>query len=222
MVYVVVVISIQHGLEIVIVGNRELHRVRVCLTHVALSVVRYVVIILIPVHRCVVVDILLTVAMQVSISFVAVYLPSATDEFVSSRCYLRLVHTHCSARQYCCWWQQHVDDRCTTLKLDVNIDDVHLVDECCLAAVVTTLIVGVLIHHRDNLLLREILNVAFAANIEGRRFCWLFTLDEIVQLVVLQLTKIGSIDNPARFYSCTTVISSSTINYSTTTLVIVY
>ena len=191
-----------------------MYRGRVCLAQVALSIVSHVVAILIVVHRSVVVDILRTVAVHVGISLVAVYLPSATDEFVSSRCHLRRVHTHRGAWQYCSRRQQRFDDWSTTLKLQVNVDDVHLIDEGCIAVVITCLVVGVLIHHRDNLLLGEIFYVALTAHIEGRRLRRLVTLDDEALLFVLQTTEVICIDYPASRNRCARTITAISYNCS--------
>ena len=134
-VYVVVVfLGIHHRLEVVVVGNRELHWLRVCLAHVALGVVCQIVAVLVVVHRCLVVLVLTAVTVKLGIALVGEYLPTATDEFVCARRHPWLVYAHGGAWQYGCRRQKVVDDRCATLKLQVDVDDVHLVGEAYVLA----------------------------------------------------------------------------------------
>ena len=197
---VMVVRGIHHLLQVVVVGHAELHGVRVSLADITLGIVGHIVAVLIPVHRCLVVAVGHTIAMELGIGGVVVDFPATTNQLIGTRCHLGLVHAHGSSRQYGRWRQQLVDDWCTTLKLQVDVDDVELVHQTDTLARFVTLVIGVLIDDGDNLLLRQVVDIAFTTHIERGLLCGLITLDKEAALLVNQVTIVVGIDDPAFLY----------------------
>ena len=91
----VVPLILHHLVEVVVVGHRELYGVRIGLAKVGLGVVRYPIAVLIPVHRCAVVDIGLSVLVCGSILIVGEYFPTGAEDFISTRSDVRNLQTYC-------------------------------------------------------------------------------------------------------------------------------
>ena len=93
---------------------------------------------------------------------------------------------------------QRVDDGCTALELQVDVDDVQLVDQFHVVAVVGTFVVGVLIDDGDDLLRLQVVDVALARDVERGLLRRLVALDGEVALLVGQAAVVLLGDDPSR------------------------
>ena len=155
----VLLLVVHHLLQIVVVGYRDRHMVRVGLAEIGLSIVSYIIAILIPVERVAAWIILYTIGVTLCIVHFLVEFPSTTCYLISTRCYGRRTQCHS------CSWKNNtrLGDvfyiRNTTLELQVDIHHVTLSDRSDVHTRLITLLVVILINHSDNLLLREVEDV---------------------------------------------------------------
>ena len=93
MIDVIVVVCITHHLlQIVVVSHADRHMVRICLAQVCLGIVSQPILILIEIERIYRRCIFYAIDMAFSIRLFVKQLPTATGDFVSTRCYVWLRH----------------------------------------------------------------------------------------------------------------------------------
>ena len=168
MIYIIVVsvLSLQHGLEVMIVGNAQRNGVRVCLAEICLSVVSQIVAVLIPIERISGRCVFDTVDVALGVRLLLEYLPTTTCYLVSTRCYVWLAYSDVGTRQHSLWSLDVLYGRHTTLEEYVNIHHVTLADRGDARTCSIALLIVILIDDGDNLLLREVEDIREAADVQ--------------------------------------------------------
>ena len=164
---VVMFLGIHHCLHVVVVGHAHGHGIRIGTTQVGLGVVGHVVAVLIPVERIGCRVVFHTVGVAFGICLVLEELPTAAGHFIGAGGHFRLAHGVEPSGQDKVRRQDVLHNRHTALKLQVNVQHVTLADGRYIAAGVSLLVV-VLIDHGDNLLLRQVVDIALACDEERR------------------------------------------------------
>ena len=174
-----------HVFHAVVVGHGDGHRIGEGLAQIALGVVGHIILVLIEVHRRVVVDVGQAVLVGGGIVLVFIDFPSATQDFVGSLGDKRLVEAHTGTGQHSRGLQQLTDGGHTTLKVDVDVDDVALAYLIVAGTRLVGLDVGVYILSRNHLVLLQIVDVHIAHHKEGAGGRRHLALDFKVGLLVL-------------------------------------
>ena len=177
---------VHHGIEVVVVGHGELHEVGVGLAEVRLSVVGYVVVVLVPVHRREVVEVRNTVGVVFGIGLVGEHLPSAADDLEGTGCDVRLLQTHGAVGQHDGRLLQLADARHTALELQVDVDDMLLGNLLDVGTRLVALLVCVLVDDGNHLVLAEVVDVGLTRHVECRCADRHVTVDSEVDLLVGQ------------------------------------
>ena len=181
----VVLLILHHSIEVVVVGHRQRHIVRIGLTQIGLRVeCQEYLLVLIPVERSTVNRERCTIAVQLSIVLRCEQLPTAGQYLIKTRIYTRSFHTECGTRQYSRRYIQRTNLRSTALQLQVDVNHVQLVDQAYTFTLVIGFIVGVLIDNANHLLRRYILSIRLTRDVQGCSLCWLGALDCEELLVV--------------------------------------
>ena len=167
-----------------VVGHRERHGVRIGLTQPCSGVEGHpVLLVLIPINWCDVVLKRNTITVVGGIVGRSKQLPTAVEHLVETRIHIRTTETNGIARQYHRRILQLSDNRCATLQLQVDVDNVELVG-LLHATTFLIFVVGILIDYGDNLLLHHVVGIRLTRDIERRGLCRLLTLNDKVLLVV--------------------------------------
>ena len=202
---VVVFLCLHHLLQVVVVRHRELYRVRIGLTQIRLCVICHPVTILIPVHRCAVIDVRLSVFVHLGIIFVGEDFPSGAGNLKCTRLHRRQFQSdHCT-------WQhdgrigKRSDLWCTTLEVDVDVHDMTFADRRDVITTFIALLILIHIDDRDNLLLREIIDVTLTIHVKRGGLDRCRTVDSEARLKVLQLFIVVCV-NKGTLTNCSTAI----------------
>ena len=165
-VHVVALVFIGHHVgHVVIVGHSHGHSIRIGATQIALGVVSQIVFVLIPVELVNVRIVFHTVGMALGITLRSKEFPAATGHLIGSRCHSRLTHRDEVTRQDNLRRGDILHYRNTALERQVYVQHMALTDRCHVAAGIG-LVVVVLINHGDNLLLRQVIDIALTAHIQ--------------------------------------------------------
>ena len=206
---VVVFLCLHHLLQVVVVRHRELYRVRIGLTQIRLCVVCHPVTILIPVHRCAVIDVRLSVFVHLGIIFVGEDFPSGAGNLKCTRLHRRQFQSdHCT-------WQhdgrigKRSDLWCTTLEVDVDVHDMTFADRRDVITTFIALLILIHIDDRDNLLLREIIDVTLTIHVKRGGLDRCRTVDSEARLQILQFLVVISVNKGALLNSLSNFVSIS-------------
>ena len=183
-----VVRGVGHHLgQVVVVGHAYGHRIAVGLAEIGARIVGYVVlVVLVPVHLCLVVGPRLAVAVVVGLVVVGEDFPSAAQYLVGSGRYVGLLHAHGGAGQHYRRRREGRDGGHSALELQVDVDHVNLVGHVDVLAGVVALVVVVLIYGCYDALLGEVVDFALARDVERGGLGGFDALDYEVVLVVGQ------------------------------------
>ena len=182
----VVLLIVHDALQVVVVGHADGYVIRVGLAQVGLGIVGQIEAILIPVERIDRRCIGHTVDMALGIRLRLEEFPSATSNFVSTRCYRRYAHGDAGTWQHdgrridvlYLWY--------AALEVDVDVHHMAFADWYDMHTVDIALFVIILIDDGDNLLRREVVDVGIACHIQRTGLHRRYTVDGEVLLIVLQ------------------------------------
>ena len=162
------VVRVCHDLrQVVVVCHADRLVVRVGLAQIGLGVVRQIVTVLVPVELVDVRQVVNTVQVVLGIADGLEELPSTTGDLVGTRGDNRLAETQLRTGQDGLRLLDVLDKRNTALEVDVDVHHMAFADGCDVTLRVGLLVV-VLIDDGDDLLLREVVDVALAADVKRR------------------------------------------------------
>ena len=190
----VLLVAVGHHLcQVVVVGYAHGYGVRIGTTQIALGVVGYIVTVLIPVERIECRCIVNTVGVALGITLGFEQLPSTACDFVGTGRYDRLAQTGVVAGQDDVGLRNLIHGGHTALECQVDVHYMALADRCYVTGAVN-LVVVILINNGDNLLLREVEDVALAAHIQRTGLGGRYTVYGEVLLLVGKRIVLTAVD----------------------------
>ena len=141
--------------------------------------------------------------MVVGIVLIGIEFPTIDKHLIDTGSYLRSVQTNGTTRQDDRRFVQRANRRCATFQLQVDIHHMQFISHLDIT-IITILVVGVLIYHRDNLFLGQIADVTLTVHKECCGLSRLLSLNGKVLLMVYQVlivTLINPITDTYRIVS---------------------
>ena len=175
---VVVLLVLHHQSQVVVVGYGEGYGVGVGLAEIGLRIVGHVVLVLIPVERCHVVVVGLSVHVLVGIVLVGEDFPSRAGHLEGAGRDGRNLHADGGAGEHYGRLCEFADVGHTRLEVDVDVEDVAFDHRCEVQTRLVGLAVVILIYDGEDLFLAEVVDVRLACHVERTLLLRCRTIDE--------------------------------------------